>query len=84
MRSICWKQGFLLIVISIVFAVTPLGEGKAESDRDYFKVGVITSLSGQNVWGGNKEAYEKMRGVILRDSHENILQVRAHQAPHIY
>lgn len=69
MRLTCWKQGFLLIVISIAFVFTPLGEGKAESDRDYFKVGVITSLSGQNVWGGNvtRRGYEMWADAANRD-----------------
>lgn len=43
-------------------------EAPRAPERDYFKVGVITSLSGQNVWGGNvtRRGYEMWEDAVNR------------------
>lgn len=51
-----------VLIIVIVFSMVGCGSvgSNAKSERDYYKVGVITSLSGANVFGGTltKRGYE--------------------------
>jgi branched-chain amino acid transport system substrate-binding protein len=70
------RIGFTLTLVSIgaVLLLVLLMAGEAiakegEVSRDYFKVGVITSLSGQNVWGGNvtRRGYEMWADAVNRD-----------------
>jgi len=70
------KVGFILTFVSIgvllLLGFFMTGEALAQvgkPSRDYFKVGVITALSGQNVWGGNvtRRGYEMWADAVNRE-----------------
>lgn len=55
-----WFRWAFVMLIAVALLATGCGGGQQEEARDFFKVGVITSLSGEDNFGGNltKQGYE--------------------------
>lgn len=62
MKTLSTRRLFvaLFIIISMAVSLTGCGGGNSAEKRDFYKVGVITSLSGPEAYGGNvtKRGYE--------------------------